>query len=830
MVEKLSINDKVTIVPYIGLLQLVHDIEAKIKLELNKRIDKQRPCLAFLETWEIETLENFYYKIQDRFYERSSWVAHTQSPNAVHYKFFIDQVSSILLDYEIISTYNHKIIGSLISDSDLVDHYKDKLNDLKTGQEKAGFDVPEDTLNTYYSEIWWEVENYINDDNVKKDIQQRIDNLFSMQYNLYGYSKGNPLYEKIKNSYYKLLKTVGMADKILEASGEPTILSSYDNTQFNSFFHTHPNYEYYDRSDFIPYRDTWLGLKDRIIAEFKARSLSFLDPYIESITDDIIFHIDNQRRVEDYTDGYTDGIKKSFLRQIINCPDTEVLKLVEKEIDLEFLLFGPESMRIDKYLSRIDWQSLATFDRVLTRISMLDLSDFEKVGLGEYIDSNALDKLKEHTNNVVNELILSLNINSYYSIGITYHTRELRDLQLDAIRALWKATIYHSGDYSISYAGFCQIYGIAKGFYTHHVTRSGIITNEKAMLFASKLDEFLIEESSSIITPTAPLSYSSIINDPSSSLISTRKSLAYFEAREKLLEFMTRKQETIDIWLESDTADKTWFDKLFAPTSRGYAFGFDEPLYQAFSTIIDLLELLSTDPISGIPIPDGAFDVNDKNFKSSRHHIRNKLSLALSNQIMTMSTLGLHNLYESMSQASQDFVKQGLRELILTGILKSESQGRSGSGLDLLNSRSSKYYSGTNVKQWVTLSDFLKIFPTTLTFTFKHDGLTHTSHLLEVWEAYLGKHLGFGGFDKKLFAINEKIQKFKDDIKSGNNPYEGHLDKFLPITKERFFEDAKVFSSQLWRLIDDRMFSGLYNERDLVNRWQIYLMRKSFEI
>ena len=246
---------------------------------------------------------------------------------------------------------------------------------------------------------------------------------------------------------------------------------------------------------------------------------------------------------------------------------------------------------------------------------------------------------------------------------------------------------------------------------------------------------------------------------------------------------------------------------------------------------MDLLELFGTEPISGIPILDAAFDRDDRTFTANRHHpSKNTMSLALYDQILTVSQQGLHRVYETMTQSEQNVLKQGLRELMLTGILKLESQARSGSSLDLLQSSSSGFYSVSDVKQWVTLSDFLKIFPTTLTFTYSHNGFTHTSHLLEAWEAFFGGLGGFGGFDQKLFEINRKIQKFKDELKAGNNPYTGWLESFYPIAGERFLEDAEIFASQLWRLMDNSMFSGLFDEKDLVNRWHIYLMKKSFEI
>ncbi len=819
----------------IVLLHQVHNIEEKIELELEKPAKDQRPCLAFLEASEIETLENFYNSRRYRPYDGSAREG-VQSPYTAHYKFFIDQLSSILLDNEIISRYNYEVISELLSTSSYRPHIADFIRDLKQGNNNR-FTIAEDTLYTYYAEVWWVVENSINNEDIKRSIFQQLDDLFNMQNELYGYSKNNPLYGKLRNSYIKLFKTVNMVDKILVNSGDSPILSSPTKGIFKKVFHFSftGEYEAFDKSSYIPWRDTWLSLKDRIINEFESRSLGYFNSFVEDIMDEALYHIDNQRRVENLLADFPDGDKKEFLLQIINCPDTDILKLTEKQKDLSFLLFGiytpPQIYLRDVYFAKIAWRSIDSFDRAVHRISLLELSDFEKVGLRSYIDSNTLKKLKEHSENVMNEFISSHHINSYDSVGITYHTKELRDLQLDTIRTLWTAAVYHSDKDSISYGEFCEIYNIPRDFYNPHITHSVIINTQKSAKFASKLDEWLVEESSSIITPTNPLSYSSIINDPTSSWISTKKSLAYLEAREKLLEFETHKQNAIDFWMKSDTADKTWFSKLFAPTSSGYAFGFNEPLYRAFSTTIGLLELFATEPISGISIPDAAFDASDSAFRSARHHFTsNRLSLALYDQIPTIEQFGIHKVYESMSQAQQNILKQKLRELMITGILKSDSQGRSSSNLDLLQNRNSLYYAGTNVKQWVTLQDFLKIFPTTLTFTFTHDGLSHTSSLLEAWEIYFGRHLHFGGFDEKLFDINEKIQKFRDDLKAGYNPYEGFLEEFHPIAEERFFEDAKVFAGQLWRLMDNNMFSGLYNERDLVNRWHIYLMKRSFEI
>lgn len=45
-----------------------------------------------------------------------------------------------------------------------------------------------------------------------------------------------------------------------------------------------------------------------------------------------------------------------------------------------------------------------------------------------------------------------------------------------------------------------------------------------------------------------------------------------------------------------------------------------------------------------------------------------------------------------------------------------------------------------------------------------------------------------------------------------------------------FLEDAKTFASQFIKLIDDNMFSSPYSDKDLTDRWQIYLTNVAFDI
>ncbi len=63
-------DDRVAIVPYMGLLETIHDIEEKIRQEIiNNQIHKQRPSKDLLTSSEIKTLNNFYFALQDNLYD-----------------------------------------------------------------------------------------------------------------------------------------------------------------------------------------------------------------------------------------------------------------------------------------------------------------------------------------------------------------------------------------------------------------------------------------------------------------------------------------------------------------------------------------------------------------------------------------------------------------------------------------------------------------------------------------------------------------------------------------------------------------------------------------
>jgi len=186
--------------------------------------------------------------------------------------------------------------------------------------------------------------------------------------------------------------------------------------------------------------------------------------------------------------------------------------------------------------------------------------------------------------------------------------------------------------------------------------------------------------------------------------------------------------------------------------------------------------------------------------------------LALYDQILTGGNpqFGIHRACETKSEAQQHLLREGLRKLISVGISKDEAKISS--------------YSDGKVKRWITVSDFKKIFLDSIEFEFTLQKIDYKLPLYEVWDLlFLG-----GSFDNKLYYINEKVQKYKDAEEAGKNPYMTLLeDKYL-IAIARFLEPAEAFAFIFERLIDKNLFIGPHSYTDLVDPWQLRLMRIAF--
>ena len=811
----ISPEDSISIVPYTGLLAQINFIEAKIRQEIqSKQIQQQRLSTDpnFLSPSEVKTLNNFYSQLTERFYDRGTWTAGTFSQNAVHYKFFIDQLTTILLENNVISDSHHKTISQIISQSGSERAYSGKLSKMKNGVSNH-FDLKLELLDMYYGSVYYEVENMFRSNRIDKSQRDnalsQVENLFNTQYSLYGYKHVNPLFNPIRHAYLKLVQITFKAG---------VLGTTFNQDDFNAKFSFDASfYRNFNVPTFIPFTETYVNLRAKIMLELSSTSYSYLNPSVASIINDIIDAISNQRRTRDLINEIPNARKPEFrakrdlIDRIINCPDTDILKMTDKLIDLDFLLFNhpsyarpgrkfsSSSYLSDVYFKSPTWKSLAKIDALLNRITTLELSDFAIVNLGGEINSETLEKLKEHSRNVVYDFIEEHNINNMDLVGITYQNKEIRDLQLDAIRAVRKAAAYYKENLFITFSKAFQAFEFGGRFYTHHVTSSEMMRAYTVVVLISKLNDFISKANSEIFTST-PQAYFAKIR-------------AYLDAQQKLIEYQQLRTELMQTWRDSDAGVRTWFDKLFIPSSRaGYAYAWDkDPLYRAWAVSTDLADLYGTELMSGDSIPDSAFDASDPSMRYGLHHKEgtNTMSLALYDHVLTYEKY--HPLpIGSMSSVDLTKIQDGIRKLFDIGINKDESTVTSERGIN----------------QWVTLNDFKSVFPDTQEFEFRYDGVDYSVSLYEMWSNIFTDRQTF---EQKLDAINKKIQTYRDALALGLNPYEQFLLIHYPVAAERFLSAAREFMDQFIRLADAGLL-GTHSVGELVNIWYIYLARKTFNL
>ena len=213
-------------------------------------------------------------------------------------------------------------------------------------------------------------------------------------------------------------------------------------------------------------------------------------------------------------------LKRELIDRIINCPDTDVLKMADKLVQLDFLFFNNPKYGIGSsnhtttyfgsvFFKSPTFKSLATIDALLERIRTLEISDFKKVGLENQINSETLDKLKDHATEVVNDYIQEYYSN-YELVGITYQTEELRDLQTDFIRALWKAGAYLNENRFAPYSEALGVFNLKPNFFNQHVSSSGMTNTYSVMILNSKLDNLINEQMATITIPSGQFTYSDI--------------------------------------------------------------------------------------------------------------------------------------------------------------------------------------------------------------------------------------------------------------------------------------------------------------------------------
>jgi hypothetical protein len=810
-----SIYDKICLVPTYAtateiLMEYIHGIENKINDEIEKRINFQRPCRDFLTETEIEILYDFYSTMDENLYEKVEGV--DRSPYSVHFKFLFDELFTILSKNSIIVDYDHNALSSFIFPSGSSSSYSKKLSKMKNGK---SFDIPESSLDDIYLNIWYKIKYSEISESKKKSIISRLDTLFDLQYSLYGHNRPNSLYRDVRKYYLQLVK-IAFKNRLIG--------NSFNQDRFNSEFHIDPSFTKYHDADFKPLLDTYnVELRNEMIKKFRTSGLADLVLDIGRIIDDLVSAITisylNKDILEDYPDNW---IKKELLVDIINCPYTDVLKKVDTKNHLDFILFnhpsykGSSSTYIgDVYFDKENFKSLAMIDSLWHRVSTLTVKDFNIIGLGDDINENSLERLKDYVDVVINKYIEKEGINNYEWLDYSYATKELRDLQLEVIRLLWRAAASHEDNFFITYSKAFEslLDNDNQRFYNQHITRPYMMNKLTVLRLIAKLDQWIQEDSKNMFIP-ASVSYSAIVNlRVDYNLFGSEKISNYIAAITKLNEYLILREENIEEWGSRQQDIISWFDKLFKPSSKiGYAYGWDkDPLYRAWAVCMGIFDVFGTDLISGDSISQAAFDV-DEILRYSLHHLDTSLtmSLALKDHIITYEQYHPYPI-ETMSKEDLESIRIGLRELFENGINK--------------DPRNIETYPESSVKQWINIRDFRQIFPDGRLFSIRYRGEDHEVSLYHLWNNVFNSE----SFESKLRSINEKIQVFRDALERGINPYVAFCNTFYATISSRFLDNAKTFAHYFWVLGSKRGFR-LHTAGDLASIRDIFLMKKIFEL
>jgi len=484
---------------------------------------------------------------------------------------------------------------------------------------------------------------------------------------------------------------------------------------------------------------------------------------------------------------------------MISCPETNILRLINQKKDLAFILFNHPSYDLDNtfnYLTHVYFDSKTSKTSTILglehRVSTLSINDFQKIGLGDFVTEEVIINLQRHTEKVIgiwNDKYQKIN---YEGIGKSYQTKELCDLQLKMFKGLLKSAAFAEDNFFISFREACSFFKIFdEGFFSHYITAPKVIGKSIIETYFSPILDQLIED----IDDKDTLEYQHHIDTKE---IINRYKLVLKKAKED--------------WFSSPRGAKLWFDALFDPDSQDprYSFGFSQDEYKAWASLMLTFDLYGTCMMTGEPIPDVAYSLNDPNIRTAQHHLNpnKKSSIALYDLLLPYNKYHpspFESFSTQNSEIKQKMLRYRLNKLFEIGITKDQSIVRD--------------------SKWITEEDFKTMFPETLQYTVRYQGETVTGSLFYLWNDKFSDM----SFTEKLGYMNNKVTTIREAISNGRNPYIAYLNEHSFSAKERYYDIAKEFASRFWQLGSERLFEN-HNGGHLGRIWHISLMKQAFDL
>ncbi|MHA1279503.1 MAG: hypothetical protein ACTSQ8_20065 [Candidatus Helarchaeota archaeon] len=700
------------------------------------------------------------------------------------------------------------------SDSGL---FSDKLKYLKKNPRGKIF---ESTLFKWHSAIIVNAFEKIEDQYGRDQFKQKLDKLFEWFYKCFGYIRPARYYIKAKLSVYITMKIFFEHNKLKTNQFQRflTLLGFEVNT-----FGTKCN-----NPDYKFNKDTH-NLYSRIRKYLQ--SIGVEEQEIKDIINEIEenSHFNEifkkfEERIGSKNPAYRNTIFWNLIENIKDCPATDILQRISSS-DLSKILFNHPSYDQEggKFYNKYSYLEAEFFKSVedanniertyalwaiLIRASQLKLKDFEKIGLKDEINNEELIALKKHIKKTIFDFF---KVHGHFKDARIrkYNNDRTNEARIEFFyKVILAAAIFAKKNF-ITRKKVLELLGLSEkvNYFEGRTPTEETLDNLK-----EKVNEFIKHE----LTSEKQVDSNSF--DRILYYIDALNAIEKYEAELKFCDKLKEMKAEIDaIIRRQENLD-----------SEGYALEFSNRYYRSWNIIVQLCDLLSTDPLSLDDLKDDFFDKDTRTGIYDIHHIipNHKESLALYEHILTSGYR--HNYYKYLTVKDQKFLKRGLRKLIWLGI-EGKGSGRDG----LINERDIRKVFGNH--RFTIYSDregeIFNNVPIISTIEKGEDG--KRKYVDGLWDYHFSAD--FKGFKDKLNRLNDKIRFIRDEKGKGltmRQVYMNYLEEFHgDHAYPRFYGLAETYASRL--RINAHLLMRGYNGfklRMYGRWWHFYLTRLLFRL
>ncbi len=549
--------------------------------------------------------------------------------------------------------------------------------------------------------------------------------------------------------------------------------SLFSSRNFEKMIGLSSNWATFNKKDHVPMEGTWdisskfgtylesINAPENEIQEI----LELIKPY----NDKLIHKIRVERASQNLFEGSilykTDRL--DLLKKIINCPDTDVLKMVGSVSDLSRILYRDEG-EINKIIHGARKLSSPTqFAFSLMVVSaQLEMSDFEATGLGQEINQQELYLLKRHISNTVNQYLRDFNYISTKGSRL-FRIPAINKLLYKTIEKIHIAAAIHEGSSTLSTGAGAQALNIYK--YTKYLTQGQVLTHNTIEKVLNSLYEFITDA----------------LYRGTRGIVSSMQEIQHYTDAISILNELDKKITIVETIFKKATK----LNKVYAPTYQSLWY---DSTYKAWNVLTQLQDLFGVDPLSFESLDDQIFDKNSKSGFFQPHHMdpASKASLALYDQILT--NIDYHLTYRTMPIAQQKILKEGVRKLVQMGI---DGKGSAKNG----------YINEKDIREVFAGQLFTVRSRKTGKMVYNVPIISEKTRFWQRNKQEIGLwdyHFSDVSFEDKLSGLNAKIDVFRKTLQNTGSRKDAYMAilafKYGKYALPRFLNDAEKFVSYMF--------------------------------